>query len=258
MENQHSIKLSLQDAGNAVESLISNIIGRRIQSVAVIEDYDYWNIVFKSDRLTPEEHNMLFDAVGATPEERANSLPEDGENINVDCITMAISEKLLFLQLKCRCERCFVGEGALWLVGVRSCSDLRPIEVDGISVPREILKSKVELVNYLKENGPTHSVLMDFCEEYRNRYQNELCWHYPISDDKHLGTYLVLVKEGVISLPYDEANEEDYEIFLLDDIRFFSAQTMQVFLDDWEFFSTILTNVMTELKKYLLEKEKEK
>lgn len=47
------------------------------------------------------------------------------------------------------------------------------------------------------------------------KYHNELCWQYPISDGKHLGTYIALVKEGVLSLPYNDANKVDASFFVL-------------------------------------------
>lgn len=114
------------------------------------------------------------------------------------------------------------------------------------------LKSKDELMNWLVENGATHTELMDFCENYSNEYQNELCWHYPISDGKHLGTFLVLVKEGILSLPYDEAVKEDYEVFTLEDACLFSKSSdMGDFISDWDSFSNDLRNTMLAMFHYL-------
>lgn len=71
------------------------------------------------------------------------------------------------------------------------------------------MKSKDELMHWLVEHGANHLQLMDFCSDYMAKYCNELCWQYPISDGKHLGTYIVLVKEGVLSLPYPKHNHSD-------------------------------------------------
>ena len=84
---------------------------------------------------------------------------------------------------------------------------MKTIKINGAELDMEELRSRQELMAYFNENGPTHSALMDFCEEYREKYGNELCWSYPISDGKHLGTFLVLVKEGILSLPYDDADK---------------------------------------------------
>ena len=71
---------------------------------------------------------------------------------------------------------------------------MNEIEIGNTKLNMEELKSRQELLDYFGENGPTHTALMDFCEEYRAQYNNELCWPYPISDGKHLGTFLVLVR----------------------------------------------------------------
>ena len=126
---------------------------------------------------------------------------------------------------------------------------------DELSIDLRCLKCKDDLFHYLCEYGATHESLMDFCEDYRTEYHNELCWVYPISDGKHLGTYLILVQEGVLSLPYDSANEEDYEIFALEDAHLFDAASMQTFIEEWNSFSVDLWHAMTEMKKYLQKKE---
>lgn len=119
----------------------------------------------------------------------------------------------------------------------------------------ETLKSQQELLAYFMENGATHSALMDFCEEYREKYHNELCWPYPISDGKHLGTFLILVKEGVLSLPYDKADDEDYELFCLEDARLCDEDSLEIFLDDWVLFSDDLCGALREMKRWYAEKE---
>ena len=130
------------------------------------------------------------------------------------------------------------------------------IEIDGQPVLFEKLKSRTELMAYLQENGATHSGLMDFCEEYREKYKNELCWPYPISDGKHLGTFLVLVKEGILSLPYDEAEKEEYELFCTEDACLFrTAEEMEVFIQDWHSFDSDLRQAMSAMKRYLEKEE---
>ena len=58
---------------------------------------------------------------------------------------------------------------------------MKKIKINGTELDMEELRSRHELMAYFNENGPTHSALMDFCEEYRGKYGNELCWRYPIS-----------------------------------------------------------------------------
>ena len=94
---------------------------------------------------------------------------------------------------------------------------------------------------------------MDFCDPYREKYHNDICWPYPISDGKHLGTFLVPVKEGILSIPYDDADKVDYEIFCLDDIRMFDISALETLIDDWDNFSTELRSAMLGMKAFLLQ-----
>lgn len=133
---------------------------------------------------------------------------------------------------------------------------MKTIKINGTELDMEKLRSRQELVAYFNENGPTHSALMDFCEEYREKYGNELCWRYPISDGKHLGTFLVLVKEGVLSLPYDDADKVDYELFCIDDaVMFKDYADMDIFIDDWNMFHTDLLQAMEAMRDYLYNEE---
>ena len=133
---------------------------------------------------------------------------------------------------------------------------MKKIKIGDLEVNLEELKSCRNLLDYFQENGPTHTALMDFCEEYREKYGNELCWPYPISEGKHLGTFLVLVREGVLSLPYDDADKVDYELFCIDDIRLFQDYAdMEIFMDDWKLFHDDLMAAMEAMKTYLYEQE---
>ena len=133
---------------------------------------------------------------------------------------------------------------------------MKRIKINNAELDMEELKSRQELMAYFNENGPTHSALMDFCEEYRGKYGNELCWSYPISDGKHLGTFLVLVKEGILSLPYDDADKVGYELFCVDDaVMFEDYADMDIFIDDWIMFHTDLLQAMKAMRDYLYNEE---
>ena len=105
-------------------------------------------------------------------------------------------------------------------------------------------------------HGASHTSLMDFCAAYLERFGNELCWPYPISDGKHQGTFLVLVREGILSLPYDDTDKEDYELFCLEDAAMFRfSGEMQNFIDDWRTFDLDLKQAMYAMFRYLKEQE---
>lgn len=133
---------------------------------------------------------------------------------------------------------------------------MKKLKIGDLTLNLEELKSRQELLDYFNGNGPTHSALMDFCEEYREKYGNELCWPYPISDGKHLGTFFVLVREGILSLPYDDADKVDYELFCMDDVALFQDYAdMEIFMDDWKLFHNDLLQAMTAMRDYLYNQE---
>ncbi len=133
---------------------------------------------------------------------------------------------------------------------------MKNIKIGDLTLNLEELRSRQELLDYFNEHGPTHSALMDFCEAYREKYGNELCWPYPISDGKHLGTFFVLVREGVLSLPYDDADKVDYELFCMDDAALFEDYAdMEIFMDDWRLFHNDLMQAMTAMRDYLYNQE---
>lgn len=133
---------------------------------------------------------------------------------------------------------------------------MKNIKIGDLTLNLEDLRSRQELLDYFSENGPTHSALMNFCEEYQEKYGNELCWPYPISDGKHLGTFFVLVREGVLSLPYDDADKVDYELFCMDDVVMFQDYAdMEIFMDDWKLFHNDLMQAMTAMRDYLYNQE---
>lgn len=145
----------------------------------------------------------------------------------------------------------------LWLIDVqehRLVFYQRFVDVDSQMVFLDDLKSKDEVLAYFYENGPTHSALMDFCEDYRERYHNELCWNYPISDGRHLGAFFLLVKEGVLSLPYDDADKVDYELFCLDDVRFCDKESLSVFIEDWDSFARDLRSALWSMLDFTAER----
>ena len=121
----------------------------------------------------------------------------------------------------------------------------------GIEIDESKLLSKQELINHLNAFGENDRVLADIRERYMTEFGNELIWKYPISDGIHLGTFIVSVKEGFISLPFDLVDEEDYEIIILEDASMFDEDSIQYFIDDWRLFSDDLMKSMEDIKRIL-------
>ena len=111
--------------------------------------------------------------------------------------------------------------------------------------------SRDELMEFLRDNGADDRALSEIRDQQYEKYGNELIWRYPISDGKYLGTFIVPVKEGFISLPYDAVDKHDGELLELADAAMFDADAMQVFIDDWRSFSDDLLSAMTDMLRAL-------
>jgi hypothetical protein len=119
--------------------------------------------------------------------------------------------------------------------------------INGVKIDPDKLMSKDELLEFLRENGESDRALAHIRERYQNEFGNELVWSYSISDGKHMGTFIAAVREGFLSLPYDAADREDYELLELDDASMFDEDAMQYFIDDWKRFSDDLLAAMTDM-----------
>lgn len=129
------------------------------------------------------------------------------------------------------------------------------IKIGSQRFPLGKLKSRQEVLEYLRENGASHRALMDICGEYMEKYQNELCWCYPITDELHLGTFLLLVKEGVLSLPFNEVDSVDYELFCLEDACLCDAASINLLIADWYRFDSDLRHAMEGMRRHYEKKE---
>ena len=125
------------------------------------------------------------------------------------------------------------------------------MRINGTEIDASKLITKDELLAHLRENGESDRALADIREQYQEAFGNELIWRYPISDGKHMGTFIVTVREGFISLPYDAIDREDYELLELDYAAMFDADAMRVFIDDWQSFSDDLMSAMTDMLRIL-------
>ena len=247
IKEKQSYTLSWDIVRDHISEEVSSILGHPIRCKARPDEPYYWAVSLIDYRMPLSELMQLFEEVQADKETMREGIPNDSNTVKE--LGMCLSTRLLQRRIECQWERVIAEDDGLWIVG---CSANNTLDIGHRRISLDRLKSKEELINWLVENGATHAELMDFCEDYRNKYQNELCWQYPISDGKHLGTYLVLVKEGILSLPYDEAVKEDYELFTLEDACMFSKSSdMSDFISEWDSFSNDLRKTMLAMFHYL-------
>ena len=125
------------------------------------------------------------------------------------------------------------------------------MNIRGVNIDPDKLLSKDELLKILHDNGEHDRGLSHVRERYQAEFGNELIWRYPITDGMHMGTFIVVIKEGFISLPFDEADSENYEVLVLDDAAMFDDDAMDVFITDWRSFSEDLLSAMFDMLRIL-------
>lgn len=230
---------------------IQKILGRTILSQARPMDHDYWGVRAKGTKFTLEELHCLLDWASATPEEYEETLPVEGETETHD-IGMNLCRKLFWLASKSEWQCEGVTEEGLWLVGV-SNDGIYPYSRSGLlrQLNQEKLMSMKDALASLEEFGNTDRALSYIRRQYSKAFNNELCWQYPISDGVHMGTFILVVKEGYLSIPYDSADEEEYEILVPVDAKLHDIDSLSTFLSNWKSFSDDLTDAMREMRLVL-------
>lgn len=239
-------KLTWPEAAKLAQKRVEEILHKEVPCQMALEDETYWTLYSPTYMFSTKELELLLQAGRATKEVWEEAIPQEGNASR--SLGMELTRLLLKQALHGQWSQEHCTEEGLWLLDYCSCGAQRPaLRLPGVWVNLKDLKSHRELLDYLVKHGPTHSSLMDFCEEYREKYHNDLCWPYPISDGNHMGTFFVPVQEGILSLPYDRVEREDYEIFTLEDARLCDATSMEVFLEDWDSFSGQLRQAMENM-----------
>ena len=130
------------------------------------------------------------------------------------------------------------------------------MKINGIEIDVSKLISKDELLKELADGSTSDRDLADIRGRYFNEFENDLIWHYLISDGKHSGITIVVVKEGFLGLPYYDIQGTDYEIFELENAYLLDEDGLQRFIDEWKSFSDDLSGALSDMHKFLLiEKE---
>lgn len=229
-------------------------LGRKAQCRAKYEDESFW--CTDQPVIPIYEACQIMHLSGFPAEKWQDTLPDEGGDM-VDGFGMELCEHLFHRGLEFTWERRIIAPEGLWLVGVfdKNVPQPRPVRISGVEVSFDELKSKDELFNFFEEGSCTHAGLMEFCEDYKKRYDTDLCWPYPIAGDKHLGLFLVLVKGGVLCLPYDGFDGENYEFFNLEGAKLLTAGQIAELSRNWQVFSNGLVHAMTDMEVYLREHE---
>ena len=111
-----AIELSWDRVANIVSEEIKEILGIHVQCKIIISEVTYWDITFIGRRLSSAELFQLAQAAQATSEDLEDTQPV-GDRVDVKCIGMALSEKIIGRHLKLTWENRLITEQSLWLVG---------------------------------------------------------------------------------------------------------------------------------------------
>lgn len=260
--SQPAWKLPWEAVATIVEARLFKHLHVPIRCKAVREDEHYWSIQRLEGVFTREDITHLLQAESAPPATVHSELSMESSSSRA--LSMELSSLLLQHELRANWEFEYLTSEALWLLGYQKCSEQNDdskalhLHLSNLDIPLSELKSREELLSFLQKHGADYDALMDFCDGYLDCYNNCLFWHYPISDGKHLGTYLVLVREGILSLPYDDKNDVPCGQFLLEDAALFrTVEEMQCFINDWRHFDADLTQAMYAMKDLLQQQEVE-
>lgn len=252
MELKETMKLSWEDVATMISAQLFKMLGSSFTCGASCDGDGYWGITLTVPISVSELIRALMESENAHQTQIKKILKGVSTTQSID---MELSEMLLKNYLGQDWESSFCNDTGIFLMnpyGREFFSNYKKtIKLNDDRILVSSLKNLKELLEYLQENGATHEALMDFCKDYRELYNNELCWSYPISDGKHQGTFLVMVQEGVLSLPYDDIDKESYEIFCLEDARMCKLDDLDIFLSDWKRFSDDLQSSISQMMEYL-------
>ena len=248
--------LPWQEVSQIISAETEKYLEGTVPCTAKYEDETFWCIDTPGYSMPIHIACRLMQLSGFPADNWQDTLPDEG-GPTVDGYGMELSGHLLHKGLGLTWRHQIITPEGLWLVDIADKVEQQPEPaiIDGIEVRFEELKSKDELFNFLGEGSCTHASLMEFCEDYKKKYGNDLCWPYPIMGDLWLGEYLILVREGVLSLPYTGFEDNDNAVLELDAAALLRPEHLMQLVTDWQSFSSDLIHAMTDMGEYLRKKE---
>lgn len=258
MDNKikNAVKLSWGEISQHISTIVSQQLGRSVVCKANYEDYNYWGAAAATGTFTVDELKILLCFIKADNNTYCDSLPSDSDTSK--SIGMTLSETLLAISLKTTWEHTSICKDGLWLVGLENASmlpqrDEKLLYIDDAVIDTSKLMDKDTLLTKLTDSEGLCSDLSRFSEGNVTMFGNELYWHYPISDSDHAGYYFVLVKEGVLKLPYNYISDLNEE-FAIGDAALCSWREMLHFLHNLKEYSDYTIRTLTILSEYLRER----
>ena len=251
-----TLKLSWDEVGTLIGSVITVVLKQDVTCRAALDDYNYWTVSDTAGRFSHDELDILLDYVEASREIR--EITFHGDSNTTVALDMGLSQALLEKKLNTSWEQELIKEDGLWLIGIdpEHLNYAGTILIEGKIISMDALLPMDELVEQLFDAGGSEMDLVNVCDRYVKQFGNQLFWSYPISNGEYNGVCFVLVREGILCLPYDVIDREEYEFFERDGVRLLSAEEMGYFISEWKRASRELEEVMDSFMNYLKERER--
>jgi hypothetical protein len=123
--------------------------------------------------------------------------------------------------------------------------------LSGIEIDVSKLLTKDKLLELLREHGENDSALGVIREQYEQDFGNELIWRYPLSDGWNMGTFIIPIREGFLSVPYDTVDCNEYEILELDEAVLLDTDFIDILLDDLHTYTHGLIGFLRDILRAL-------
>lgn len=253
MKELITIELTWEQVEEKMSEILRRILDIGFECTTSQDDTDFWGVKLGGYRMSIDEVDTVCNFVNATPAERKDAYPSDESEKTVGDLGVDIANKLLGISLGISFNRFLVQDECLLLI---DCKKSESIRIEGNEILFDELKSRNELLDYLVQHSPNERSLFMFAAEYHTRFKNELIWHFPLRSGKHLGAFFVLVKEGILFVPYDDADKVNGGVFNLDAIRMTDRETIRWNINRLESLYCVGKDALHDLEAFLLKQEK--
>ena len=243
-----TVRLSWDFVSACIEKELKKLLNIEVQCNASASEWDYWAVRFSAGEIEASKLYLLFEKVGLHKiEDQQESLPEEGATA-VRSIGMRLAEAILKNYLGYTWQQILADE-YLWLIGV----DNRCFLIGGVRLESCYFPTKEELCTILSQNGAHTRTLTTY---YLDKpYKAFLFWDYKAPIYGGSGGVFVLVREGLVFIPYWEIDKTDGERLLLDQMINVQLNDIDKFIFNWKNRSDEFVHTMYELKAYLGLKE---
>ena len=148
-------------------------------------------------------------------------------------------------------EDCTCKLGGEIRVDQKRCQSYTPHSIPFMEKPLALSELPKEewVCHILEESGATFVSLEDFYELYGKALRRDLIWRIPYGCLDFSGCVLCLVQEGILCLPYDAVDSQEYELFKMESARLLTKESLLELLQEFNEQTASLATVLMEMGK---------